>query len=588
MYSRLFAKNNSGLFKTIALAVLFFTGATRPHEFVAITEVLKNPAGASDAVPGDASHEFIEITNIGTDTLFLDSLFLFDNPGGIDSIVSWDTLRHGALLMHENCIFNSHLIAPGAIAVILDPDYCKAVVLQPSCAFSIAANTVILTIDDNSIGNDGLSDNDGCALYKGTRKSINRILSYVRDGCASISLNDTLRQTTPRFPEGVSLIPTSLLFCPPAYASCPTSTSPGRYEGISTGWLVEWKLDVLAASASSVPCSLACIKAGHAPSASAAWSIERSNSLASEVIAHGNLSADEPVTRFLVILPLDSFTYQLKISENGASSAWPIDLSSIWTPPSAIRINEVFPRAQTDVPEWFELVNVSAMPISLKNWRYGTSQDSATLTTDATLIAAGRYCVVTKDKTAFSRKYPSVSCVCQPGVWHALDNYRDTLKLWDNRGGLSDTIAYTSEWFDHWSDQSIERVSPQRDGMSRDAWALSIKPTPGQPNGASAFRAAQQPSIEIGPVLFTPNGDGKDDLLSIRLVLPASFTVTVSMYGFNGKKYIDMPITPQPIYLWDGKMNNGGPAPTGPFFVVATFKNGAQTTLVRKKGILWR
>jgi hypothetical protein len=44
----------------------------------------------------------------------------------------------------------------------------------------------------------------------------------------------------------------------------------------------------------------------------------------------------------------------------------------------------------------------------------------------------------------------------------------------------------------------------------------------------------------------------------------------------------------QPQYLWDGKTSNATAAPVGPFFVVATIKNGAQTIVLRKKGVLWR
>jgi len=255
---------------------------------------------------------------------------------------------------------------------------------------------------------------------------------------------------------------------------------------------------------------------------------------------------------------------------------------------ASVRINELFPRAQTDIPEWFELVNVSPDPVAVQKWRYGKASDTADLTRDSITVQPNRFLVVTKDKAAFARKYPSVSCVIQPAIWITLDNYRDTLQLWDANGAQREAIAYQSDWFDHWTDQSLERVSLQQNGMLRDAWVAAGKPTPGQPNASVSFRAVQKPSIEISPVPFTPNGDGKDDLFSITLFLPAAYTAAISVYGFNGKKYIDLPITPLPHYQWDGKMENGLAAPIGPFFVVATFKNGDQSIMQRKKGILWR
>ena len=254
----------------------------------------------------------------------------------------------------------------------------------------------------------------------------------------------------------------------------------------------------------------------------------------------------------------------------------------------SIRINEIFPRAQADVPEWFELINVSDTRVIVQNWKYGKDFDTAALTHDVAAIEPGRFLIVTKDKSAFVLKYPLVSNVVQPPVWRTLDNYKDTLQLWDAFGVLQDRVAYQSDWFEHWTNQSLERVSLQGDATLPQAWVTAEKPTPGQPNASMAFRSANSPSIEIGPIPFTPNGDGKDDALSVVLVLPAVYTAAISIYGFNGKKYCDLPITPQARYLWDGKMENGAAAPVGPFFVVAVFKNGSQSIVQRKKGILWR
>ena len=41
-------------------------------------------------------------------------------------------------------------------------------------------------------------------------------------------------------------------------------------------------------------------------------------------------------------------------------------------------------------------------------------------------------------------------------------------------------------------------------------------------------------------------------------------------------------------YFWDGKTDNGNVVQCGPFFVVAELTSATGTTLLRKKGILWR
>jgi hypothetical protein len=588
MFYGLLFENNSGRIKIALLSILIFFSATCPYEFVAITEIMKNPSGAADSMPGDASHEFIELTNLGTDTFNIDSLFLFDNPGGIDSVIPWNTLKQGVLLSNSNCIFDCRTINPGKSAVILDPDYITAITLKPSGAYSIKDKTVILTINNNSIGNNGLSDNDGLVIYKGTKNSINRIISFISDTNYQFTLSDTIRQKKTVASEGVSLIPTSLLFDPPAYMSCATGTSHGYYEQMNNNWLAQWKFFDPDKDNAFVPCSLACLKGGEYPSSNISWSITRTLSNSSESVATGVLDNTVSIARFFALLPLDSAVYKLEIPDNNVTNIWTMDISGVWTLPHAIKINEIFPRAQADCPEWFELVNNSPMTISIKGWKFGNAQDSGIITEDAISMEPGRYLVVTKNKALFSKKFPSVSLVCQPNVWHALDNYKDTLRLWTKAGRFCDTAAYNSAWFSQWDNQSLERVSLQKSGLSRESWVIAQNPTPGQPNASVAFRSADQPSLEIGPLLFTPNGDGKDDLLSIKPVFPASYAITVSIYGFNGRKYIDMPSTPQAQYLWDGKQSSGSVAPVGPFFVVATFKNDSKTMVIRKKGVLWR
>lgn len=586
MYPNYFVKQMTLWLKPAFLALGLLVSNILAYEFIAITEILKNPLGPSNGIPGDASHECLELTNLGTDAFSIDSLFLFDNPGGIDSIVPWDTLTNGLLLPHQNCRFNSRVLAPGACAVILDPDYFKALQVQPSSRFTIDSETTILTVNRTGLGNDGLSSNDGIALYKGTHNKISRIIAYATDSCRVFSLNDSVRQSKPQPPEGVSIIPTSLLFCPPTFASCATGLSLGHCERTQNGWLVEWKF-CDSTSVPSVSCSLACLKAGPLPPSQALWSVNRIVSSGIKVLAQGVFETNS-ITRLSVSLPLDSAVFSFHISEDEHAIEWPIDLSGLWTPPFPIKINELFPRAQTDAPEWLEIVNSSSMPININNWRFGNSESSFPIIGEDLVVGPGRFLVVTKDKTLFSRQYPAVSCVCQPDAWHALDNYKDTLCLWNNRGTLCETVAYTYAWVDNWTDQSLERVSVERDGTSSASWVVAPKPSPGQPNASASLRSTQTPSLDIGPLPFTPNNDGKDDFLSIRCALPASNTVSISIYGFNGRKYCDVPMANQAQFLWDGKTSNATAAPVGPFFVAATIKNGAQTTVLRKKGVLWR
>jgi hypothetical protein len=60
------------------------------------------------------------------------------------------------------------------------------------------------------------------------------------------------------------------------------------------------------------------------------------------------------------------------------------------------------------------------------------------------------------------------------------------------------------------------------------------------------------------------------------------------LYGFSGKKLRDFGAYPGRPLLWDGKQDNGAPAPLGPFFVVAEIVSTSGKTTLRKKGVVWR
>ena len=288
-------------------------------------------------------------------------------------------------------------------------------------------------------------------------------------------------------------------------------------------------------------------------------------------------------------LSLDSLSYFLHIREQDTETVWPIDLSQLWLPASPIKINEIFPRGNAGEPEWFEVVNVSQMIINLKNWAFGNSEDIDTITVSDCLLRPGDFLVLTANGALFNRRYPAKNRILAPPRWHALDNYNDTLCLWDGNHTLKERVCWRSDWFSGWSSQSLERVALSCSGMDKSSWALAVSPTPGQPNAAIFWRAGEEPHLDAAaPLPFTPNHDGRDDNLSIFIDLPAEYSATVAIYGFSGKKLRSFsgPVSHQ--ISWDGKLDNGLPAPVGPFFVVMEATSAKGTIIVRKKGVLWR
>ncbi|MDG5813469.1 lamin tail domain-containing protein [Chitinispirillales bacterium ANBcel5] len=253
-----------------------------------------------------------------------------------------------------------------------------------------------------------------------------------------------------------------------------------------------------------------------------------------------------------------------------------------------VLISEIFPRGRVDQPEWIELFNYSEDWYDLQNWSYGTTEDTVLITDTTLLLGPGDFVVVTRRQDLLSRRYPLVRNIIQPPQWQAFNNSNDTLYLFSSNGQLIDIACYSSSWFRGWSSQSIQRTNMNLSGLDQRSWMLSEDPTPGAPNRTVTFNTPSL-SLDIGPLPFKPNGDGKDDYLLILPQFPSQYTAQITIYGFDGREIVSIEAPNNAALLWDGLCANGRTISPGPFFVVAEFTStGGYKRYLRKKGVLWR
>jgi hypothetical protein len=550
---------------------------------VVITEINRDPVGGASSIPGGASHEFVELTNFGIDTFSIDSLYLTDGAE-IDGVVPWPS----PLAAHPDCIIGSRIIPPGGTALVLDRDYDSALAIAPSSKLLIRRNTVLLTTEDHDLGN-SLAADDGVLIYKGTKTAITRILWCAADSAFSGAVPPKTKITLSiAAPKGYSVVPTAFLFDSVRYAICSDSMTPGFFEALGNNWFTELRIGEPDTAHRTFACTLACCKCGGVPNGPVRWSVAMQSRTGTVTAAEGVCAVTGNRGDAVMALPLDSVSYFLHLSEQGVETVRRIDISQLYTPSSPVRINELFPRATAGEPEWIELCNVSQMSINIKNWTFGNSESADTIALADFPLAPGDFIVLTSNGGLFRQRYPAKSRLIVPSHWHTLDNYNDTISLWDAKHRLKETICYRSTWFTGWSNQSLERTSPASPGIDPASWSLAASPTPGQPNNALYLNSSPQPDITIGPLPFTPNGDGRDDLLSITINQTPASSATLTIYGFSGRKLraFTGPLPRQ--ILWNGRQDNGEPAPVGPFFIVLETHSSKGVSFVRKKGVLWR
>jgi hypothetical protein len=563
----------------IFLVLLLYSFTLFAEDRIVITEILKDPVGGESEIPGGKSHEFIEFLNLGPDTFFIKDLCLSDGKE-VDSAIAWQN----DIPWHSNCCFSRDYILPGQFALILDRDYADA---PAGSYFTIADSSVILTVDASSLAG-GLTTTKGVFIYKGTKAAISDSVAAAIDPGYSISLGNSAYFTlTVSISEGFSNIPENILFKPPVYMKSPDTLTLGRYEFIQDRWIVNYKCKNPGPASSTVICSVGVLMVGKDMPTNATWEVMRVEP--QTVIASDTLDASLYPVYFHVDISKDSATYELTVEEDEYKAKVTFDISSVWLPDYPVKVNEIFPRATAELPEWIELVNTSSMSVNLKNWKIIVSEDTNTITGENLIMQPGSFLVLTKNISQFSAVYSIGIHAFESDDWKSLNNYRDTLKLVEPVSHEACEIAcYDSDWFDSWDKQSVERIALNKSGTERDAWVLAEKLSPGLPNPGVLLYDTDKPLLDIGPIPFTPNSDGKNDVLSIRIKHPSSYRVSLEIYGFSGKKLYEFSKPKIGENEWNGRKSDNSHAPVGPFFVVATFTKGKTEKVIRKKGILWR
>ena len=224
--------------------------------------------------------------------------------------------------------------------------------------------------------------------------------------------------------------------------------------------------------------------------------------------------------------PLDSIVYPLTVQGLGAGSHHFIvvldfsgdeDMTNntqgaytfIGIPAGSVRINEIMYAPPTGVPEWIELVNISADTINMKNWQAGNrSLSHHTISSADVLIKPSEFLVVTKDSALLRQAYPGMPDVVMQSVslptflW---SNNGDAVALADSRGKTIDSVFYGSTWggAGGTSLEKIDAVASANDSMNWVSSQDSLRATPGRQNSVAPLdfdlRLIKRSAVSIQP-----------------------------------------------------------------------------------------
>lgn len=234
---------------------------------------------------------------------------------------------------------------------------------------------------------------------------------------------------------------------------------------------------------------------------------------------------------------------------------------------SPLIVNEIMPLPATGEPEWVELYNRSNRTINLQFWSMSDDNtEKHRLTDSVRYLLSHEYVLLSKSD--YIPGSPIESKILEVATFPSLNNQFDAVFIYDPNGNGQDSIRYDAS-SGLVPGRSYERLSAQ--GAGAENWRVCVHErgsTPGAVNSLDIAGMKSMMGVKLTPNPFTPNGDGREDIMLIQYELPVpQALMSISIFDLGGH------LIAQPASLisaahkgtvsWDGHATYGGIAITG-------------------------
>jgi hypothetical protein len=538
------------------LVLLFLCTCEIASAQVILSEVMYNPRGNENA------YEFIEIFNASAaDTVSLFGWRLGDQVE-VDSLVSPDAF---------------YRLPPQQFAVVLDPGYFATTAIYDTL---IPANTLILTIDDNTFGSGGLSnstaetvvlvDAAGNTIARYTYSlgnadgvSDEKILLSADDSpgnwANSLRVDGTPGALNSVSPRAVDLAAARLWFDPPkpragddVYLNA-VVFNRGRMtiDRFAITFANDRNQDGVAQTGEEIGKVM----------------VEQAVPFEDSVVIR-QLWVQPPSGRhhILVVIsaPLDAV-----LGNDRISARLSVGYSS-----RSVVVNEIYYASNSGEAEWVELYNRSSRPVDLSEWRWrDASVEFPLVFPDSALtIAPGEFALLAANRN-IAHADPRARVIV-PKTWLTLNNDRDRLALADFHDRVQDSLFYSQNWGGK-AGVSLERINPHLSSTDSSNWSSCVDligSTPGRVNSIFTEFVPSQATVTASPQPFSPDGDGHDDVAIIQIQVPATTAnVHLKIYDIRGRLVHQLlnnaPVGATHQVIWNGRDAANQPVPIGMYIV---------------------
>ncbi|MDB5252552.1 MAG: hypothetical protein JWP27_1721 [Flaviaesturariibacter sp.] len=250
--------------------------------------------------------------------------------------------------------------------------------------------------------------------------------------------------------------------------------------------------------------------------------------------------------------------------------------------PGALVINEVLFDPRPGAFDYLEVYNAGVEIVDLSHIYLSNGTAGSVprrLRADAYLLFPGAYVVLTEDPGSLGMQYfvknpMAVMKLALP----TLPDDKGRVLLLDAAGRIIDDLAYDTHWhFALITDPegiALERLDPHGPTQSAANWHSAASTagfgTPGYRNSQDQGNGAA--SVIVSPPVFSPDNDGRDDVLMIRLATEKpGCLANVTVFDAEGRIVRSVArnttLGRNDVLTWDGLGENGRPLAAGIYVV---------------------
>ncbi len=251
-----------------------------------------------------------------------------------------------------------------------------------------------------------------------------------------------------------------------------------------------------------------------------------------------------------------------------------------------IVINEVMYDPPTGSSEWIEIYNRSNKVLDLQNMIAGHEpedlSDHETISPAPWILMPGNYAVLTSNISNVTNAYPqSRTERFLQMTLPSLSNDGTTISILDSALNIIDRFDYDPdmhfELISSPKGYSLERIDPERPTNDATNWQTAAdvagRATPGYQNSQYAPTAIATGELSIDPVVFSPDNDGFQDVLTITYQFDqAGFVGTIMIFDVAGRevrRLMDSQLLgTSGAISWDGILENGSKGRIGPYIIM--------------------